>query len=129
MIVASRLALLVTTATFLMSAGADADYGPQADVAAVRSSELQAWQNYLGAGNHQRVVIDDVRVCGIYAVLWWRFGESGGMSAYQRVAAETWKRIAHGGGAFGRSMVTSFGASEHCVHALIPAEKDADNLH
>lgn len=95
-----------------------ADTGPAPDVAAVRSAETAAWSGQLGPGTQLK--IEKVRVIGDWAVLEWIAGESGGMSAYHRSVGGSWKRLMHGGGAFGAADLEKNGCPASVARQLIP---------
>jgi len=95
-----------------------ADSGPAADVAAVRAAEVAAWAAHPTVGTP--VKIRNVRVVGDWAVLEWTNGESGGMSAYHRTVAGTWKRFMHGGGAFAAEDLEKQGCPAVVARQLVP---------
>jgi len=95
-----------------------ADSGPAADVSAVRAAEVAHWPAHPSVGTPVKVA--NVRVVGDYAVLEWENGESGGMSAYHRTSAGTWKRFMSGGGAFAAKDLEANGCPAPIAKQLVP---------
>jgi hypothetical protein len=96
-----------------------ADFGPPADVAAVRAAEQGSWSaNFKAAAPPN---IREVRVVGDYAVLEWVKGESGGMAAFHRTASGTWKKFLRDvGGAYSAKDLEADGVPASIAKQLVP---------
>lgn len=116
----SRTAVLAACCAleFLALPAIAADFGPPADVAAVRATEQASWSANFKAAAPPK--IQEIRVVGDYAVLEWIKGESGGMSAYHRTASGAWKQFVHGGGAFAAKDLEADGVPAPIAKQLVP---------
>jgi hypothetical protein len=117
----SRIAALAAVCAFSLSAAPAlaADYGPPAEVAAVRATEQASWDSNFKSAAPPKV--DFVRVVGDYAVLGWIKGESGGMAAFHKTANGAWKKfVRDAGGALGAKDLEADGVPASIAKQLVP---------
>lgn len=100
-----------------LAAVAFADYGPQSDIKAARTAQLQAWKFYCGPNRCAARVVE-VTVVSRYALVAWTAGESGGQSLL-KFDGHHWHRIGHGGGVMDVGDVEGYGVPRKIASQLI----------